>query len=284
MGLFSGKEMTDIEIKAILGKLREEYIRSAETHGASLFNVEALNQRYLEALRKRVDIKVFLAAEVQAYNEIVHRIAEKESEVVRAAEAEQKREEESFSRKADDILDKFEKMIEKYPSIEMSPHSSNEINHLYGGLKELAGCVAIVRSLFTGTGDYSLEMAAKALDELFTRHTTEIGDRFHDLFQDYILAFLRPNSESEAKKMEQNTLKECGFFLNDSVTRLQELVANSDIVQPGAPVTIPELIEKDYPRIAKTFAGKTRGEVLTGALAYAEAMVRDFRLASFKKS
>lgn len=283
MGMFSGKEMTDAEIKAVLGKLRDQYIKSAEDHGASLFNLESLNQRYVDALRKRVDIKIFLAAEVQAYNELVHRIAEKASEAVRAAEEAQKREEESFSRKADELLGKFEKMIEKYPPTDMGPHASNEISRLYGGLKELAGCISLVRSIFAGSGDYSLEMAARSLDAVYIQHTTEYGDRYPDPFQDYLLVLLRPN-ENEVKKMEQNVLKECGFILNDTVARLNELIAGSDIVSPLTPVTIPELIEKDHPRIARSFTGRSRGDVLAGALAYAEAMVRDFRLASFKKA
>ncbi|MBI4978247.1 MAG: hypothetical protein HZC28_12245 [Spirochaetes bacterium] len=283
MGLTDKKALTDEELKAVLTKLRDAYAKNALEHGPSLFNLDAFNVRYLEALRKRIDLKVFFAAEIKALEDIKGRIAKKREDAERETAEAIRKDEESFSRKADAMLDRFEKMIEKYPDVKLTDTSSLEMNRLYGGLKELFSCYSIVKNIFAGYGDHALEMATKSMDAMFARYALDMGGRHPEMFQDYIIAFSRENKERETERMAQIVLKESGLFLHTLIDHLTELLVKIDGIHPGDKVELDELFERDSPRVFRSFSGKTKEEVVRGTLAYAQAMIRDFRLQSFKK-
>lgn len=275
--------LRDDEVRMLLVKIRSEYAKQAQEHGTHRFNVEGFNERYQNALRSNTEIETFLLAEVQALEEMKQEIREQEEARVREREEERMRYENSFSKKADDMLKEFERMIEKYPARSIDENASNELNRLYGGMTEMFGCFSLVRNMFLRSDSYEVELLVKEIDETFyDMFVTEVEGKPPDVFQDYLIA-LRRGDAGEAERREKVVLKEAGLFLNDLVKNLATLEERLHLIDENESVICDDNFTRAYPRIGSAFSGKTKKQVLLGTKNYAQALVRDFRLKGFKR-
>lgn len=277
-------QLSEHEISKVLTKIRKIYKEYAEKYGSSMFNLEAFNNRYAQALRDRTNLTVFLAAETQAIDDIKQK-AEESIERKKQEEYEQRNKyANSFEKQADDMLNEFNKRIRKYPRKELCEEASEELERLYGAMSEFYGCILIIRNIFSECGDNNLEMTAKLLDTKFADRIIESAGRPTQIWMDYILAFDRPDKEAESDRMEKTVLKENGLFLNETISRVKKLEEGLDSVKPEKALKLDKSFRDYYPRIAKSFEGKSKAEAFAGCRMYGEAILRDFRLHNFKKT
>ncbi len=103
-------DLTQKEIDAIIMKLRNRYEEYEKKYGASFFNKKSFEKRYLEALKNKMNLKVFAYAEVEAFEEMKKRFEQKQEEYRIKTER-------PFSKKIDKMYEQFLENISKYPQL-----------------------------------------------------------------------------------------------------------------------------------------------------------------------
>lgn len=122
MGRLSGKE-----IEAIVEKIRRRHEEGAARYGGGGFNRKAFDERYLRALRDRVDLETFLYAEVAALEELTRR-AEKAAEEARI------RSEMAFSKRVDAMVAAMRERIRAYPALGSEAGLPEEVSRFCGAV------------------------------------------------------------------------------------------------------------------------------------------------------
>ena len=128
------KGLSTEEIRAAAEKLRKkyndyiiEYLKPPEIK-------DGFEERYLYALRERLDMARFFLSETQVLNELI-----KEEDDIRQKNwnnyDNKKNEDKKEADFADRIMAEHEKRINKYPELKLHSESSNEIRRLFGALQ-----------------------------------------------------------------------------------------------------------------------------------------------------
>jgi len=120
--------LTPKEIEELVNKIRNRYEEGYKRFKGKGFNRKAFDERYLKALRERVDLQLFLYAEVQALEELWKK-AEK------AEEEEYIRFEKPFTKKIEAMLKEMNNRIQQYPPLDENLDLPEDINRFCGGLK-----------------------------------------------------------------------------------------------------------------------------------------------------
>ncbi len=274
--------LSNKEINTTLNKIRTSYMEGAEKYGDKIYNIDAFNNRYREALENRQDLSSFLLLELQILEDIKTTLRDREIEQERRKAEEEKMKENSFMNKVDAMIEKFKSAVEKYPIEELPSDADDELKHLYGAFKELYNCFSVIRFFSCGNAsDYVVETAIKDFDNKFQKfilpHTES---KVPEVFEDYIFAINKKESSSRA---EQFILKEAGFFLHSFVTKMEDIKAIALKKSFDNQLILPEYLSVQSPRVFSFFKGKTKEEIYNATLSYAIAMINDFRLQSFKK-
>ena len=274
-------DLSDKEINAALSKIRGEYEEGAKKYGNKIYNVENFNNRYREALQTRQDLSNYFLLEINILEDIKNRLRERELEKERMEAEEKKAKENSFMNKVDSMIEKFRNAIEKYPTEEIHPKADEEICHLYGAFKELYNCFCVIRYFAGEASDYVIETAIKDYDNKFQRFVMPVGEsKVPIIFSDYVFALEK--SEGVARS-EQFILKESGFFLHSFIEKMDSIKTTALKKSFDNRIILPETLSAQSPRVFSFFKGKNKEEIYNATLAYASAMINDFRLQSFKK-
>ena len=96
------------EIDAIIDKLRVKYDEHEKKYGAFYFNKKSFEDRYLDALRKKINLQAFAYAEVTAFEEMKKRFEQRQEEY-------KIKKDKPFSKKIERIFEELSKRIIKYP-------------------------------------------------------------------------------------------------------------------------------------------------------------------------
>lgn len=282
MALFEKKPssppLTREEREKALRKIRAEYNAYEEFFASKEFDVSHFNVRYQKALDQGVDIERFLMAEVTALEELKYVTMELYKEGKWRPDAKDVPYEGSFEKKVDDLIRKFEIMIEKYPLKTLCEGASEEIERLYGALSEFASLFSLLKTTMKETNDYSFLTEMHKIEMDLIEYIVSHSGKPPKKFEDYALAVARGSDERQ-----RPTIVMIGAFLNTKVIPLVKgAVARMDNIDSAAPVKLPPGYAESAPRIAASFRGKKQGDVLLGTLAYANSIVKDFRLKDFK--
>lgn len=273
--------LSEKEINTTLSKIRKDYESGIEKYGSRAYDLMAFNDRYREALKNRQDLSSFLLAEIRVLEDIKTALMEKDLEKQRQKQTEEEAKQNSFMNKVEDIIEKFQNAIEKYPKEYLHNNADDELTYLYGAFKELYDCFSVVRSFCSGkSGDYVVETAIKDYDNKFQQFVTPIGEiHCPQIFADYVFGLKTGDNTSRA---EQFILKESGFFLHSFVDKMDSIRNIALKVGIDNEIILPEYLHIEAPRVYKFFTGKSREEIYEATIAYAKAMINDFRLQSFK--
>jgi len=123
------KKLSEKEITAIIEKLRRQYDEYAERYGKKYFNRDAFEKRYLQALKDKVSLQVFVFAEVMAFEDMKKKFEqEKEEERIRR--------EKPFTRKVERLIQEMENRYKKYPRLFEHTDISDEAQYLCGAIEE----------------------------------------------------------------------------------------------------------------------------------------------------
>lgn len=221
--------LSDKEIKAARGKLRQQYEKLAGSYGPTLFNHERVDERYLQALRERVPVEHFLANEVRILKELEKKAEEKRT----AASLPQ------APSNADRLLEEFSQRISAWPALEFSSRADDETKRLAGALVDFSsrwgGAIPAARSLPPGSRAARL---ASALAEraLVWLEPGRVGG-LPRVLEDLALALARVTAgERERERLCKEYLKEAGFLCNLLSDLFHELEENDYgiALDPGA--------------------------------------------------
>ena len=274
--------LSDKEINTTLAKIRREYEQGAEKYGNKIYNLNSFNDRYREALQNRQDLSNFLIVEIKILEDIKTTLRDRELERQRKKAEEEKAKENSFMDKVDNMIERFKSATEKYPLEDMHPKADEEIKHLYGAFKELYNCFSVIRFFCCGpASDYVVESAIKDYDNQFQKFIIPVGEtKVPQIFADYIFAL---NNGDNSSRAEQFILKESGFFLHAFIEKLSNIKSIALKATSDGEMVLPDYLNTQSPRVYKFFKGKSKEEIYDATVAYANAMINDFRLQSFKK-
>jgi len=239
--------LSDNEIRAAREKLRAQYARLAERYDAGMFNHARVDERYMQALRERLPMEMFLANEVRILKEIEKKAEEKYAPPPPVRQS-----------KADLLLEEFAARISVYPPLEFSSRADDETARLAGALlafeERWGGVMPESRALPPGSRAARLAgaFAERARTMLVPVRTGGLPRALDDL----ALALGRIQCTArDRERLCKEYLKEAGFCANLAAELLRECVAARAVSENGA-----------------------HGE----ALAAIEAVIHAFRLREFR--
>ncbi len=128
--------LTNEEISRALEKIRKRYNDYIINYMKSPLVREDFESRYLQALRDRMEMSLFLHTEFTVVEELLRREEKKRLQNLEAPANKSKQEKNRKLDFADKIIEQHRKQIEKYPEIELPGPETYEIRKLFGMLKE----------------------------------------------------------------------------------------------------------------------------------------------------
>jgi len=237
---FKKNKIKDQELENAFQKLKEKYIIFSEKYGKNNFNLDKLYDRFHNSLTENIDFKIFITAEILAFQDKKKQI---EEELI----LKNKKKEKS---KIQEIYDRYNQKIQKYKRLKIANNANEEIERLYGcfvdiynkyfniltkinratfnsNLKknfiELEGsfysfCIKKVNSLPTIFEDYKI---------LIKRYSNDLDNMekagYEVLKKSYnFLSYLR--SYIDILKIEKNNFKNITFDFNDTKIEYTEIL------------------------------------------------------------
>ncbi|KPJ87026.1 MAG: hypothetical protein AMS17_09830 [Spirochaetes bacterium DG_61] len=242
------KSEKSVDIDAAVRKLKSLYRLYGEKYGTKLFNLKGFEDRYRDALLKRVNLNAFLHAEITAFEELKRRVEKKDEKPAGK----------NYSEIADRIIEKNLERVRKYRTIDFLPDAEEEIKYLLGAVTdfyyEIWGRVSsIIKPLGYSDIIYKLEND-------FSYYVVPIRGSYSRAVEDYQLVLSRKNPK-ESEKASVNFIKYGGILLNNCLK-----VINDSLNAPGNLREHPESL-KDLNRYK---------EVLL-------RMIDDFRLSDIRE-
>jgi len=146
------KRLTRDEIDTAVDKIREEYQDYIIRYTKPLSVISGFEERYLQALRNKMDMETFLHAEISAVRQLSSQEAEnrrQKEEKIRNAPRKKKRAQKIGF--ADRVLKELEEKVKKYPSVDFHPSAPEELKRLCGVIGEferdgLFECEGVLRN------------------------------------------------------------------------------------------------------------------------------------------
>ena len=252
------KRLSDAEIRLAVDKIRKRYGDYMVQFMKDRSVLDSFEERYIQAMRARLDLALFLHAEKSVAEELCKNEQERiNAEQQRALQA-KKQKEESKSY-ADRILEENKRRIAKYPPLQIHPDASEEVERLFGCLYTLEreywpDIEKYMRSAYTTSvlsprmrlEQRILALCTPAVDGLPPRLS-----RYRSLF-DWV-----PRNGFEIEKEGKKCLLDAAFFLHDLLDVLKEMKESGNL----------------EPREQKN---------VDNLLGYVHTLLEDFRLKDFK--
>lgn len=210
------------EVDKIVKKIKEryrdfmiEYMRPDTVRLIDLFE-----ERYIQALKARIDLTDFVYAEVMTIDELFRQEKQKEGKVVP-----REKKQETGPDLADRVLEEFRKRIEPYPDAPLPPSVPFEIRKLFGALMEFERqywhrIQNMVRKYFPA---YYASMRA-ALETRIFHFCTSNMEGFPPRISRYCAMFTRfPRNYKLIDKEEKACLAETSSLLQEVLSELTAL-------------------------------------------------------------
>ena len=123
------KRLSDAEVTSIINKLKEEYDKYAELHGGTFFNRKSFKDRYVQAIRKGMDLSAFAYGEIELFDDLKKKLEQKQEE-------KRIKTERPFTKKVEKYIEEIEDQWKKYPLLFEESGISDEAQHLCGAFQE----------------------------------------------------------------------------------------------------------------------------------------------------
>jgi hypothetical protein len=258
------KPLNSSEIESAVHKIRTLFDDVIVGYMLSPKIKNNFEDRYLQALRSRVDIGSFLAAEMSALlrlkeeKEELRMIEENRGIAAAGTVVSRKKPVRGF---ADRILDELREKIDKYPGIGLTWEEAFDLDRLYGALRQFESeywttVIRVFRRIYPSRYSGPLVILEKQLFELAGYG----GDGFPPRLYGYINMESRfPRNENLLYQEAMRCILDASFFLHDLKAAFHELLLEPDL------------------------DAKERKAVETSA-AFVHTMIEDFRLNDLKRS
>ncbi len=267
--------LSNKEIDLVIKKLREKYKESAVEYKTRIFNLEAFEDRYQTALRKRMNLEGFILGEIANYEKIKQKYEEEKYPG--------NPELSEFSKQVNQIIEENTARIAKYNNIQFHPHAEPEISHLYGALSEFA--IVYFSVLWIIITDFENKERMHKLENRISDFAVMKSKKHPKRIEDHVLVLSRRDvSELEIEKHKNDYLKESAFLLYEIIDFMDFLITirNRDWENP---LRFDKLyVEADSrKKILSIFSGMTPYGAILAVKEKAEEILNDFRLESFKR-
>jgi hypothetical protein len=200
----SGRE-SGVDVDAVVRKLKELYSRYADRYGPKLFNLQAFEQRYRNALTNRVNLTSFCHAEITVFEELKRRVQKKEPE----------EKEPVYGEVVDRIVEENLQRIRKYRRIVFHPDAEEEAVYLLGAVTDFYFEVwSGIQRLLKPLGERSFNDFTEKLENDFAYYVVPLGGLYSRAVQDYQLVLSRHDTR-EAEQASYRFIKYGGILLNN---------------------------------------------------------------------
>ncbi len=211
------KKLTPGEIKNVVEKIRKRYDEYVYKYFKPKILKGAFEDRYLSALRDKVDISLFLLAEISVIEELI----KKEEKRISTGPVFPKKQAEKKSI-ADKVLEENREKIGKYEEIFIHQDAPYEVKKLLGALNELdikywGGLAGVLRDT-----PYSMNSATMINMEAQLRYLGNIANAGVPQRLERYLSMLKafPRDYHALDREEKEYILEVSFFLHDMMDLL----------------------------------------------------------------
>lgn len=267
------------EIDKLVAKLRDKYREAAQTYNdRSWFSVDAFDERYKTALKRRMNLEGFILAEISAFEELKKKYEDKKNK--KDIQAEQSSP--TFNDKVNKIIEENNARMQKYPEIKFHDYAALEITHLYGALAYFSqNLFTVFRMLLT---EISHKNKIKSFEDQLVFLAVPRGGKHPKRIDDHILVLSRAKkNELDIERDKNEYLKSCAFLMHDISGFCDDLISerNKDW---ETPLKFDKLYVQSESRreIIKVFSSLTGYGAILKIKEYAEDIVKDFRMEAFK--
>ncbi len=229
------RPLTPDEIRSTVAKIRGAYDSVIIGYMLSPKIKDAFEDRYLQAMRARVDMGSFLAAEMMA----VRRLAEEKDEL-RVVDENRRlsaggTRENGNSKKSEGVADRMVRLmrekIDRYPGIGLRWDDSIELDRLYGALRQLEAdfwtpVAKILRRVYPSR--YSGPLVT--LEKQFFEYAGYGGDGFPPRLYTYVNLENRfPRNDQQLQQESMRCILDASFFLHEVGDALRELLLENSL-------------------------------------------------------
>lgn len=227
------KPLSPEEVERAVEKIRKEWNDLIIGYMLSPRIKESFEERYIDALRARIDMASFLSAEMRAIRELREqkeqlRMAEENRKMAAEQRRERQKRGEGKQRHgfADRVLQELRSRIEKYPGIGLRWEESMDLDRLYGAARLFErefwpGVAAVFRRIYPSR--YS-GPTVELENELF-EFTGYGSDGYPPRLYGYINCENRvPRNERQLHQESMRCILELSFFLHDLEAAMQKLM------------------------------------------------------------
>jgi len=206
----TNKSLRSNEIDQAVRKLKELYVKYANIYGTNIFNLRSFEQRYINALKNKVDINVFLHAEISVFEELKKRVIGSDKKSFKDGNKKT-----SYSEIADKIIEENLLKIKKYRYVDIHPDAEDEVKYLYGAVSDFyyntwAPAAEIIRKMGNPAFDKQLEK----LEHDFSYYIIPTKGAYSRAIDDYLFVLSRKNP-ADNEKAAVNFIKYGGILLNN---------------------------------------------------------------------
>ncbi len=251
------------ELENKINILRERYKEFGERYGKKRFNLEKFEQRYKEALKSRFNLDIFISAEEEALTQLYQETINPKPVVGK--------QDSSFSKKVDKILEEYDERIKVYPYIDFHPDGNEELKYLYGAIKQFYIYIFPLLEIIFG----SRELGVSTIKDFsvfygfidYYARDTQTG--YSRRIEDYILK-LKYHSTNEAEQDYRNIMIETAQYFNKLIIFLTKQKSNI-------------FVEKEVSVDLKVFGKEqmTYLEIIDFTTNWIEELFYNFRIKSF---
>jgi hypothetical protein len=206
------KNQTGVDVDGVVRKLKTLYGQYADLYGSKLFNLQAFQQRYRDALTNRVNLASFCHAEITVFEELKRRVQKKETEAGTQA----------YSAVADRIVEENLRRIRKYRRIEFHPEAEEETTYLLGAVTDFyyevwGGITRLIKPL----GEHSFNDFIEKLENDFSYYVVPMRGLYPRAVQDYQLVLSRRDSR-ESEQASYRFIKYGAILLNNCLRLIRD--------------------------------------------------------------
>ncbi len=218
------KRLSDAEIREAVEKIRKRYGDYMVQFTKDRSALDSFEERYIQAMRARLDLTLFLHAEKTVVEELIEKEQKRINSEQQKTLQEQERKEKSKSF-ADKIMAENKKRIAKYPPLQIHPEASEDVERLYGCLRTFEReywpeLEKYMRSAYTSnmlSPRMQLEERVITLCRATAEGVPSRLARYKSLFDWF------PRNAREIEKEGNKCILDAAFFLHTIIDVLKEM-------------------------------------------------------------
>ena len=212
------KNATRVDVDAVVQKLKSLYKKYAEVFGPKIFNLEAFEQRYRDALVNKINLTNFCHAEITVFEELKKKVETKRSPAS----------EPSYSDVADRIIEENLERIRQYRAIDFHPDAEEETKYLLGVMTDFYYEMwGQVKRALKALGERSFNDVTEKLENDFSYYVVPMRGLYSRAADDYMLVLARKNAK-DSERASYNFLKYGAILLNNCLKLIADAMNLAD--------------------------------------------------------